>query len=283
MINLTALSQVTTQATALSNLLLVNPQNDVGIQPQLINGDTQDTPPKFLFNYYGEQTVTLESDITDHYIEDNTALQDQISLKPILITGQGYIGELTDITPEALEPLRTAAEKLQTLVAYTPQLTVTAQLAYNTAFQTYQVLQLAANTAVSAWTAVASNTPGLVNSLSKFANQNKQQQAFLLFQGYWASRTLFTIQTPWAVFKNCAIQTLRAVQDQDTRVITDFEVTFKEIKIAQTRELFVANNAQGQLKNQIEAGQPPIDGGTYAPPAGDSLTTALGNNSYFGL
>lgn len=47
-------------------------------------------------------------------------------------------------------------------------------------------------------------------------------------------RTLFTIQTPWAIFEDMAILNLRAIQDESTRMITDFEVSFKQINIAST-------------------------------------------------
>src|SRR6266576_7254366 len=103
--NISALSQLTSAATALSNLILVSPQTTIGYQPQNTptqNGQTNQPPPALLFHYEGEQTASLQSDITDHYIEDNTALQDQIALKPEETTTHGFIGELNDVAPPAL-------------------------------------------------------------------------------------------------------------------------------------------------------------------------------------
>lgn len=239
MANLSALSPFTTSATALSNLILVSPQATVGYQPQSpSNNPLAQQPPQLLFHYEGEQTVALESDITDHFIEDNTAIQDQISLKPETITTHGFIGELNNVPPGVLAILKTAADKLVGIGAYTPTLTTNALIAYNNAFQLYQVGSNAVNSAVSAWSSIigtnGENVIDLTGIATQNLNQTKQQIAFQQFYGYWRSRTLFTVQTPWAIFKNMAIKSLRAIQDAETRMITDFEVTFKMIRTADT-------------------------------------------------
>lgn len=241
-INLSQLAAATTGATALSNLILVTPQEDSGYQPQNPpNADgtpsTAEAPPGILFHYEGEQTVTLESDITDHYVEDNTAIQDQIALKPEKVTTHGYIGELNDVAPKLLKPLKTAAEKLTVIGAYTPVLSLTALIAYNGATLAYQVASNAVNAAVSAWSSLTGGS----------ANQTKQQIAFAQFYGYWQKRTLFTIQTPWMKLENMAIMTLRAIQDESTRMITDFEVTFKVIRTAKTA---TASSTQALLESR---------------------------------
>jgi hypothetical protein len=264
--NLAALSKVTTTATGLGNLLLVTP-NTEGIQPQAGPVDVPFSeplpfgsidPPKFLFNYEGEQTVLLESDITDHYVEDNTAVNDNIAIKPELITTHGFVGELNDIAPSILKPLQFAAEKLTVIDGYVPGLSVSALLAYNTAFQLYQTAGNLLNSVVSAWDTVFGG-----------GSQTKQQIAFAKFNGYWRNRTLFTVQTPWASFQNCAIKTLRAVQDADSKVITDFEITFKVIRFAKTitTNPFLGN-LQGRAVNQASG---LVNLGTSRPPAGPSL------------
>ncbi len=281
-INLSALAPATTAATALSNLVLVSPQSTTGYQPQNpSNNDgtpsTAQQPPSFLFNYEGEQTVVIESDITDHYVEDNTAVQDQIALKPEMVTTHGFVGELNDVPPFALQLLKTAAEKLTTISAYVPQLSITANIAYSEAFLLYQVASNAANAAVAAWSSI-SGTGGesVIGSggLQASSNQTKQQTAFQLFYGYWRSRTLFTVQTPWAVFQNMAIKSLRAIQETDSRVITDFEVSFKMIRNAATFTLGASSSISfgGQLKAQAA---PLTDLGTSSPVDSTSLAGGL--------
>lgn len=281
--NLSALAPFTTTARALSNLVMVSPQSTVGYQPQNPpNADgsasTAQQPPSFIFNYEGEQTVSIESDITDHFIEDNTAIQDQISLKPELITTHGFIGELNDVPPFALAILKAVADKLTIIDGYTPVLTETALIAYAQAFQLYQIGVNAANAAVSAWSSINNVLTGADgqsvignNGLVPATNQNKQQTAFQQFYGFWQSRTLFTVQTPWAVFQNMAILKLRAIQDDQTRMITDFDVTFKRIRTAAT----VAVNPALFAGQAIAQAATATVLGTAAPVSSISLTTAL--------
>ncbi len=279
--NISALSQVTTAATALSNLILVSPQNTIGYQPQnppTQNGQTTQPPPALLFHYEGENTVHLQSDITDHYIEDNTALQDQIALKPEEITTHGFIGELNDVPPPALVVAQQVANKLTTIGAYTPSLSTTALLAYAEAFQLYQVGQNAVTNGVSAWNSITGSPPAgesVITSGNLVAqpNQTKQQLMFQQFYGYWRNRILFTVQTPWAVFQNMAIKDLMAVQDDTTRVITDFHVTFKTIRVAQTQiSIFDPANMQQRAATQAS---PDSNNGTSTPVQSTPLLQAL--------
>lgn len=269
MANLSSLVGIQTLATSIANLILVTPQSDLGYQPQ--NGPAAQQadiqlPPTLLFQYEGEQTVTFESDITDNFVEDNTAVQDQISLKPEVITVKGFIGELNDVVPRALQPLKTAADKLTAVEAYTPALTAAALIAYNQAFAAYQTAQLARNAAVSAWSSI--NGDGQ-------RNQSKQALAFQQFYGYWASRTLFTVQTPWGVFEDCAILRVKAVQDADTNTVSEFDVTFKLMRFASTTEIdgaFISPNFLGRANDQAS---PATNLGTSTPRSGLGSAEAL--------
>ncbi len=283
-INLSSLSAATTKATALSNLVLVSSQSTVGYQPQNPSAANNplslaQQPPKFLFNYEGEQTIALESDITDHYVEDNTAVQDQIALKPELITTHGFIGELNNIPPPALALLKTAAEKLTAVTAYAPQLTITSQLAYNNALLLYQVGANALNSAISAWSSLGNLVTGstgqttIGQTVQTATNQNKQQTAFQLFYGYWKERRLFTVQTPWAVFQNMAIKNLRAIQDAETDKITDFEVTFKMIRQASTS--FAGGAAVSLSGRAASQAAGAVNLGTSTPPASIDLSQGI--------
>lgn len=240
MANLAAISTATTAASALGSLILASPQATVGYQPQngpVNDGSTNPLPPSFLFNYEGEQSVLIESDITDHAAEDNSSLQDNIALRPVMINTNGFIGELTDIAPSPLAALQSLADKLTVLGAYTPVISATALIAYNEAFFAYQLATTAVNAAVSAWSSVAgggSSSQNVIgsNGITVGSNQTKQAAFFAQFYGYWNSRTLFTVQTPWGVFQDCAIKSVRPVQDATTQEFSTFEVSFKQMRFA---------------------------------------------------
>lgn len=226
-IDLSPLSAAQTTALGLSNLILATPQEKLGYEPQGRSdeaGAITTKLPRFLFHYEGEQEVSLESDITDHYAEDNTTFQDQIALKPEIVNTNGFIGELNNVTPPALEPAREAVDRLTAIAAFQPGLSVTAQLAYNAAFQAYQAATNIANAAVNAWK----------NITGAEGTQTEQAAAFQQFYGYWADRTLFTVQTPWGVFEDMAIQVVRAIQDGETESFSTFEISFKKMRFSDT-------------------------------------------------
>lgn len=284
--NLSSLAPLTTAATALSNLVLVSPQATVGYQPLLAPTtggipQTAQQPPAFLFHYEGEQTVAVESDITDHFVQDNTASQDQIALRPEMVTTHGYIGELNDVAPFGLQTIKAIADKLTVIGAYAPELSTTALLAYNEAFFAYQVAANVVNSAVAAWSsilggALSGNSTIDSEGVHTFSAspQNRQQTAFQQLYGYWRTRTLFNVQTPWAVFQNMAIKSMRSIQSEETNVITDFEVTFKMIRFASTKTLAgdITAQFQGQAKAQAAS---LVDQGVGAPGPTSSLTSSI--------
>lgn len=275
-IDLAQATTITSGISALSNLLIVSPQNTVGYQAQA-SGSTNAAGSPFLFNYEGEQAVHIQSDITDHFIEDNTALQDQIALRPEEITTHGFIGELNDVAPFYLNALKSTATKLTTISSYFPSFSATALLAYNEAVFLAETAQTAIDSAISTIESIGgvftgSNGQSVIGSggLNKLSGQNKQQQAFQTFYNYWFNRVLFTVQTPWAVFQNMAIKSLKSIQDAETRVITDFEITFKMIRTASTQTTTPLLDAQGRLAIQ---GQNEVNLGN----------TSLSNNASFPL
>lgn len=283
--DLSNLSNLANSATALSNLILVSPQKTVGYQPQnapSFEKNTAKPPEAFLFSYEGDNEIELTSDITDHYIENNTVVNDQIALRPEVIRVTGYVGELNDIAPAALQPLQTAAEKLTVISGYTPELSTTALIAYQNAFFAYQVGKAVVDTAVNAWASVSGALSGsggqgvsVINGagIQSQPAQNKQQQMFQQFYGYWRNRQLFTVQTPWAIFQDCAIQSVRAVQDGETRVISSFEVAFKLLRFAST----------SLIRGKLDPGNFQSRASSAASGILNKGTTALTDNVAFSL
>lgn len=257
-INLDTLSQATLTANTLANLILVSPQKEIGIKPTQ-QGKMSLNVPSLLFHIKGEEQANLRSDITDHFVEDNTAINDHITLRPEIISVQGFIGELNNVTPELLVPLRIAADKLQVISAFTPGFSITALRAYNLAEQLYRVTENVKASGVASWNSLSNSrfgtTTGQLNEISSTGlvtdngNQTKQQKAFQQLYGYWHNRTLFRVQTPWAIFNNMAIEDLVAIQDEETEMVTDFKVQFKIMRFAST-ELSSVLSTQGRFANQ---------------------------------
>jgi hypothetical protein len=81
--------------------------------------------------FLDEERVSLRSDITDHYIEENIAVQDHIALNPERFTLRGYIGELNDILPFFLSSVPDILPRLSVLDEYLPQFTTQAKQFYD--------------------------------------------------------------------------------------------------------------------------------------------------------
>lgn len=285
-LNLSSIQQVASGANAaasLASLLIATPTNvsqTTGYQPVVAPSTGLDTlihtqPPSLLFHYEAEQTMTFESDITDHYVEDNTSRQDQISLKPEIVTTNGFIGELNNVPSGILSQLLTVANSLVSVSAYAPALSTTSLLAYDLAFAAYQTAQSIENSAVSAWSSLTSAVGAQDNQIGdtgafKVGNgqlQNKQQQMLQSLYGYWNSRTLFNIQTPWCILTNMAIMSVKAVQEEETNVISNYQVSFKKIRVATqsvgfTQVLAGRADTQSAPNTQLGTGPGSEDGTT---------------------
>jgi len=220
-----AASNITTSVTSFSSLILVTPQTngsylaqDSSVIPGLATPTSSNDP--YVFNYEGENAFSFESDITDSYIESNSAIQDHIALKPETFKVQGFVGELNDILP--IGPANTIKQlqsKLVVLSAYAPSVSVAALEIINEAILAEEVaVKLAASALQTLSTAIGG---GLKTQQSYYFNQ---------FYLAWQNRTLFTIQTPWTILSDMAIQSVQAIQDESTRMVTDFEITFKAMR-----------------------------------------------------
>lgn len=231
----------------LSGLALVTPAKNKGfIRPQIGIGQLPGpNAVTYVFHIEEENTFSLQSDVTDHYIENNTAIQDHIAIKPEIITVSGLISELTNIPDPVLEPLKTAAEKLTPLGPFLPSLSATALIAFNEAQQLYTIGKQAVESAKSAFDSLSSIASG-GNVLAAIAGKTKPTQQNILFTKFytdWKNKTLFSVQTPWGEMSDMVIMSLRATQDADTRMVSTFELTFKKLRFAETD--YIAKSPSG--------------------------------------
>jgi hypothetical protein len=210
------------------SVVLVRPQKDEGMGG-------------FLFDLKGREGINLQSDITDHYIEDNTAVNDHIALKPETYTVNGFVGELKDIRVAAASYIGDEyrlkgtgdlyeggfyTDRLQSLGPFAPEITSTARALYNNVERLYGIYEAANKTAVNTW--------GKFKDIADGTELTEQQKAFKFFYAQWQARAVFTVQTAWHTFEYMAIQTLTAEQEEESNVITDFNITFKKLRYTGT-------------------------------------------------
>lgn len=181
----------------------------------------------FMFDILDDEEITAECDITDHYVEANYAIQDHIALRPIRFTLRAYVGELSENVQQSLQNLYSNAQGIATLGGILPGFN--AQDA-----QFYSNIQSTATQTVNAINSVASL--GALFGLTS-TTATKQQSAFQFFLNMRNSRQLCTVETPFAVFENMAIERIVALQNGNNRYIGEFTITFKEIKTVQSISL----------------------------------------------
>lgn len=224
-------------AQGLSNLAVVSPILSPKYGPIDIQGNS--LGPGLIFNLEGENAVHLQSEITSHFIQSNLSVQDHIALKPEIITVHGFIGEVTNLFPDFVPPQSQVQAVLASISAFAPGFSKSAMNTINSASQAYSSVKNAVNGAVTAWNSITGGqSETIINGGGIFApgaSQTKQQLMFAQFYGYWRTKTLFTVQTPWATFLPCPILEVHAVQDEKTNSMTDFFVTFMLIRFVRTQ------------------------------------------------
>lgn len=228
-------------ALAGSNLLSATKKQKYGYTP-LQTDPTAAPRETFYFTIESENSITHETDVTDHYLEDNKAIQDHAALKPVLISTSSYVGELSTRPPGALGDLNDFVQEKLTIVSqYIPKVSAAAQQIFNSAKQAIVTAKKAKDAIV-----------GVYDKLKGDAGENKtkQQIAYAQLKTCWEERTLFLVRTPWDQFDNCIIQSLKVTQDGTTENISNFEVTFKQLRFAQA----FANKTIRAGRNATQAG-----------------------------
>lgn len=174
----------------------------------------------FVFDILDVEEISLQSDITDHFIETNSAIQDHIAQKPVRFTLKGYVGELKQIFDNQSADVFNQIAGLLPVAALLPNFNIQDSQVYTSIAEAAAQAQ----SAIAAIASVSSLIPQLVGS------SNFQQQAYVTLFGLWQNRTLCTVQTPFGLLTNMAIEDLRPSQGGDTKFVSTFSITFKQIQ-----------------------------------------------------
>ena len=195
----------------------------------------------FVFDVADDETIELDADITDHYVENGTAVQDHIALRPERVTVRGLVGEYKHIVEGKQTTLQKATKKLTTLASYLPPLS-------DAASAIYKGLQgKNENASLSFLSGSLNNVTNTAMDLFKaYRNvnipQTEQQKAFIFFEALRNNRSLFTIQTPFRYYTDMAVESIRTTQSGFSRDQSDFEVTFKKMRFVNVEKNLIEND-----------------------------------------
>lgn len=252
---------IASQNTLLTVDANINAPNLVDNYSKAFNGRTVLIPQgvgqigAFTFDYRGDDSVDLDTEITDHWLEDNTAVQDHIGVRPMIVTIKGFVAELSlsrtqlAFINKAFSSITNGLSQVDAYLGhYTPGAIDSLQKgisqAQNIAIQIEQAAARAAQ---------------IASFFQAGPAMNKQQAAYFQLSSLALARVIFTVATPFQVFDNMAIMSLRVIQPKETRGWSDFTVKMKQLNFTEDLSLpfFSANYAGrtgGQIQNQTQNG-----------------------------
>lgn len=213
----------------------------------------------FKFHIDQSEQVNMESDITDHYVDTNSAVQDHIARRPITITLNGYQGEYY----YSVHPVQDMVSKIGSILTlvenFKPKLDAfTNQIKIRQTQRSLIALNNGNTTEAEKYGELAGKQEinlkqyNAIDLFKLFQNIYKltsaQTRAFYYFEALWKSEILFTVETRWKRFDNMVIQKVTPLGDNNAD-ITDFSITFKQIGITTSKSESIKDVA-GRLKDQ---------------------------------
>jgi len=198
----------------------------------------------FAFDIFEEHKSEQQAEITDHFAEDNSTIQDHIAIKPNKITLRGFVGELVEEAGNAKSEVVELVEKLAIINSYVPVVT-------GAASQLNSLLNISKKTKEDA---LAQTVGTGVDIFKAFKELNppdtKQAKAFNFFKAMFEAKQLVSVDTPFGFMSDMAIENIISIQGDNT-YITDFSITLKEYRTASTKLVdFDSKKRQGRASNQ---------------------------------
>lgn len=207
----------------------------------------------FIFSVQVDTSVKKQAETTDYYVEDLSAVQDHVAVKPLQITLTGYVGEKTlnsnAFTDQFLQKINTRLIDIGTpankLTSYATQL--------------YSLID-ASRQSNDTLLAKASNLYKI--ALMATGQRTRQQQAYAYFEALMNNHALVSVVTPYDTFLNMTVVGLDAMQGGQSTMLSNFSVTLKQISTTKTHyEKYVADATEASsgstTTNAVSTSQQP--------------------------
>lgn len=200
----------------------------------------------FLFDVPDLDSINLNWDITDHYTESNSFLNDHKVKKPVIITLTGFVGELVFRAPEGVEgAIQAISNRLETVEAYFGDATPGA-------VQEAQRVVQQAQSAISAINQTLDKAQNIIGFFEgEGPEETAQQKAFRQLNSL-GDEVILSVQTPWEFYDDMTIQAISFSQDGTTNDITDISVTLKQIRISDTKIVDFDQN-QFPIREEVQS------------------------------
>ncbi len=168
--------------------------------------------------------------ITDHFIEDNSVVQDHIAILPERITLKSVAGDLVFFAQNTefsdFNVFQKAAQKLTQIDVFLTKLS-SAEQQFRDSVDDDGLVDIESNAfdnLLNLWDLTRSLNPGKTN----------KEQAFVYFNSLFESRTRVAVETPFGFRKSMAIELISAVESEETKSMISFTIILKDFRTVST-------------------------------------------------
>lgn len=192
----------------------------------------------YYFDIIREHSVSIQNQITDNYLENNTSVQDHIAHAPLTVSLSGLSGEIFFTPPrQALDTIYTKyntfmQSKFNNDTMANPYLMSDKLLAIPALIpQVDNVTQIAKNAIQYVESSVKRYTKIVKNFINKENKEARLWQIYRELKELSDSNTALIVETPYTVLGDMYIQTI-SLRQGNQNYISDLEITLKQINYA---------------------------------------------------
>lgn len=195
------------------------------------------------FDIINEHSINIQNQITDNYLENNTAVQDHIAHSPVIVTLSGLAGELIYVPThdDNVAAMKTALEttkrpdgwknKLTTIDFILPPVTNAMQVARNA----YDYVEASVNRYIGIAASFINFNNPKDNLYGEPAERDSRlEQIYSNLIALRTNNTAFRVTTPYKEFDNMYIQSLSLRQGNENYV-GDISITFKQLRFTEVK------------------------------------------------
>lgn len=205
----------------------------------------------FVFQYEGSSEARQQAEITDHFSEDLSPINDHIAIRPFRLTLRGFVAELIMKKEQGLVGALDAIQnRLSTVPAYLGKYTPT-QLAK------IQGIVTKAQNVTAQFDQTLARVKNVVGLFDKsIPGTTEQQHAWFKLNALFASRKPLFVESPYGIHPNMIIETLAFIQPEDTNGWSDITVTLKQIRVVDinVRPVVYRNRSEIQRAPAVDNG-----------------------------
>lgn len=230
------------------------------------NGAIVGTPTNLLAYYFdviSSHAISTQSQITDNYLENGTAVQDHIAHSPLQITLSGICGDVvyksSDAEEDYIRQLGTATvySNILEIKNKLSTLTVIAPTVNNTMRKAFVGVQKKAMTAMR-YVGIVRSFINSNDPLNKYYGLNQNFLNVRLKEVYENLKWLkdnnvpLFVNTPWGDFEDMYILSL-TLRQGDVNFSSDIEITLKQLRFANVEHTKVDENVMATYNAQAQA------------------------------